>query len=236
MFDQFSTTTAINERASNEMRSAVLVAVVAVVAVLGCTGCNGLYFHIKENEERCFIEEVPDETMVVGKYKTQAQNPDGTFQETSPGFGIHVEVTDPNDDIIMSKDYEAEGRFAFTAHDPGEHIICMHTNSSRWFSGRTVRVHLDILVGENTNDYRMIAKKEQLNTVETRIFQLISQVKQIANEQAYQRTREASFRALSESTNQRVLWWSIAQAVVLLLTAFWQVRHLKSFFEAKKLV
>jgi len=27
----------------------------------------GLYFHIRETEEKCFIEEVPDETMVVGK-------------------------------------------------------------------------------------------------------------------------------------------------------------------------
>lgn len=28
----------------------------------------GLYFHIRETEEKCFIEEVPDETMVVGTY------------------------------------------------------------------------------------------------------------------------------------------------------------------------
>ena len=48
--------------------------------------------------------------------------------------------------------------------------------------------------------------------------------------------REERFRQTSESTNQRVLWWSIAQTVILLITGFWQMRHLKSFFEAKKLV
>ena len=48
--------------------------------------------------------------------------------------------------------------------------------------------------------------------------------------------REATFRELSESTNVRVLWWSVGQALVLVLTAYWQLRHLKSFFEAKKLV
>eukprot|EP00730_Choanoeca_flexa_P009624 TRINITY_DN1269_c0_g1_i2.p1 TRINITY_DN1269_c0_g1~~TRINITY_DN1269_c0_g1_i2.p1 ORF type:complete len:221 (+),score=34.76 TRINITY_DN1269_c0_g1_i2:66-665(+) len=197
---------------------------------------EALYFHIQEKQERCFIEEIPDETLVIGKYKVQAQNEDGSFMETSPGFGIHVEVTDPNDDILMAKDYEAEGRFAFTAHESGEHTICLHTNSSRWFSGRTVRVHLELLVGENANDYQAISQKESLNSVETRLYQLISQTKQIANEQAYQRQREASFREISESTNERVLWWSIAQASVLVLTAVWQMRHLKSFFEAKKLV
>ena len=28
---------------------------------------SGLYFHIAETERKCFIEEIPDETMVTGK-------------------------------------------------------------------------------------------------------------------------------------------------------------------------
>ena len=28
---------------------------------------NGLFFHIKQGEVKCFVEEVPDETMVSGK-------------------------------------------------------------------------------------------------------------------------------------------------------------------------
>lgn len=30
---------------------------------------NGLYFHISETEKKCFIEEVPAETMIVGVYQ-----------------------------------------------------------------------------------------------------------------------------------------------------------------------
>ena len=30
---------------------------------------NGLYFHIAETERKCFIEEIPDETMVTGTKK-----------------------------------------------------------------------------------------------------------------------------------------------------------------------
>ena len=72
--------------------------------------------------------------------------------------------------------------------------------------------------------------------METRLYQLLAQVRQIANEQAYQRSREATFRAISESTNVRVLWWSIAQAAILIIIAALQLRHLRGFFEAKKLV
>lgn len=211
------------------------VAVVLLAAVLP-PGASGLYFHIQEAETKCFIEEVPDETMIVGKYKTQAQNPDGSYMQSSPGFGIHVEVTDPNDDLIMSKDYEAEGRFVFTSHEPGEHTICMHTNSTRWFGGRTLRVHLDLEIGEHANDYETIAKKEKLNALETRLYQLVAQVKGISNEQSYQRHREATFREISVSTNNRVVYWSLIQGAILILTAFWQVRHLRGFFEAKKIV
>lgn len=48
--------------------------------------------------------------------------------------------------------------------------------------------------------------------------------------------REERFRQTSESTNQRVLWWSIVQTLILVAIGIWQMRHLKSFFEAKKLV
>ena len=99
-----------------------------------------------------------------------------------------------------------------------------------------MRIYLDLRVGEQSVDYEKVAKKEQLTQVETRLYQLIAQVKQIANEQAYQRTREATFREVSESTNVKVLWWSLAQAFILVMVAFLQLRHLKGFFEAKKLV
>lgn len=29
---------------------------------------QGLYFHMGETEKKCFIEEIPDETMVTGEY------------------------------------------------------------------------------------------------------------------------------------------------------------------------
>uniref|UniRef100_A0A672TLG9 GOLD domain-containing protein n=1 Tax=Strigops habroptila TaxID=2489341 RepID=A0A672TLG9_STRHB len=75
-----------------------------------------------------------------------------------------------------------------------------------------------------------------LTELQLRARQLLDQVEQIQKEQNYQRYREERFRMTSESTNQRVLWWSIAQTIILILTGIWQMRHLKSFFEAKKLV
>ncbi|ELT95532.1 hypothetical protein CAPTEDRAFT_148437 [Capitella teleta] len=198
---------------------------------------SALYFHIGETEKKCFIEEIPDETMVVGNYRVEMfDKMQQKYMPTTAGLGMHVEVRDPEDKNIMSRTYASEGRFTFTSHTAGEHIICLHSNSSAWFGGGQLRVHLDIQIGEHANDYQQIKAKEKLTELQLRMRQLLDQVEQITKEQNYQRYREERFRQTSESTNQRVLWWSIAQTLILVLTGFWQMRHLKGFFEAKKLV
>ncbi len=69
----------------------------------------------------------------LGKYKTQLFDENiNDFLPSSPGIGMHVEVKDPNDKVIMSRYFSAEGRFTFTSHSPGEHSICLHSNSTRW--------------------------------------------------------------------------------------------------------
>lgn len=212
---------------------------IILVFLAGLSYCHGLYFHMGETEKKCFIEEIPDETMVTGKYRTQLYDDAiNDYMPASPGIGMHVEVLDPESKVILSKFYASEGRFTFTSHTPGEHHICLHTNSSRWslFAGGRLRVHLELLVGEHANDYAQIAAKDKLTELQLRMRQLLDQIDQITKEQAYQRYREERFRSTSESTNQRVLWWALLQTVVLLATGFWQMRHLKGFFEAKKLV
>ncbi|XP_068596259.1 transmembrane emp24 domain-containing protein 9-like [Brachionichthys hirsutus] len=200
---------------------------------------SSLYFHIGETEKKCFIEEIPDETMIIGNYRTQLY--DRQKEEYLPatqGLGMFVEVKDPDDKVILSRQYGSEGRFTFTSHTPGEHQICLHSNSSKFslFAGGMLRVHLDIQVGEHANNYAEIAAKDKLTELQLRVRQLVEQVDQIQKEQDYQRYREERFRQTSESTNQRVLWWSIVQTLILVAIGIWQMRHLKSFFEAKKLV
>ena len=48
------------QRLAMGRRALLLLALCAV-------GVRGLYFHSGETEKRCFIEEIPDETMVIGQ-------------------------------------------------------------------------------------------------------------------------------------------------------------------------
>ena len=38
-----------------------------LIALFYTSTCYALYFHMGETEKKCFIEEIPDETMVTGK-------------------------------------------------------------------------------------------------------------------------------------------------------------------------
>lgn len=49
------------------------------------------------------------------------------------------------------------------------------------------RVHLEIQVGEHTNNYPEIAAKDKLSELQLRVRQLLDQVEQIQKEQNYQR-------------------------------------------------
>lgn len=211
----------------------------SVLALLCVSTTYGLYFHMGETEKKCFVEEIPNETMVTAKYRVQLYDDiSRDYMPASPGIGMQVEVLDPDKKYVLSKFYASEGRFFFTSHMPGEHLICLHTNSTKWrlFAGGKLRVHLEILVGEHANDYEAIAARDKLSELQLRMRQLLDQVNQITKEQAYQRVREEVFRQTSESTNRRVLWWASFQTLVLVATGVWQMRHLKGFFEAKKLV
>lgn len=83
----------------------------------------------------CYYYKLTSEqfSFATGKYKTQLYDENiRDFLPSSPGIGMHVEVKDPNLKVILSKYYSSEGRFTFTSHSPGEHLICLHSNSTRW--------------------------------------------------------------------------------------------------------
>ena len=58
----------------------------------------------------------------------------------------------------------------------------------------------------------------------------------VKHEQDYMEVRERIHRSINESTNQRVLLWSIFEAVVLVAMTVGQVYYLKRFFEVRRVV
>ncbi|XP_037659855.1 uncharacterized protein LOC119509982 [Choloepus didactylus] len=192
-----------------------------------------------EREEKCIMEDIPSDTLITGTFKVQKWDIGRhDFLESAPGLGMFVTVTTYNDEVLLSKLYGPQGTFYFTSHSSGEHIICLTSNSTKiWsFGGSDLRVHLDIRVGEHDLDAAMAQAKDKVNEVRVKLEHLIEQMQQIVKEQNYQRDREENFRMTSEDTNGNVLCWALAQTLILISVGLFQMKYLKDFFIAKKLV
>lgn len=105
--------------------------------------------------------------------------------------------------------------------------MCLSTNySSSWFGPTAhIRLYLDIVIGSTKPNAEH--DRSHVTALVSKIRDLNIKIEDVRREQQYQREREADFRNLSEVTNSRALWYSVAQIVVLILTCTWQLQHLR---------
>jgi len=197
---------------------------------------NALHFYLDADEKRCFIEELPTDTVVQGHYTALEWNEKEQIYKANDELGILVQVTEvESDHSVVSTRGPSEGHFTFTSHDAGDHSICLSTNySSTWFGPTAhIRLHLDIVVGSTRPDLEH--DRSHVSVLTSRLRDLNNKIEDIRREQQYQREREADFRNLSETTNSRAVWYSVVQIIILVSTCAWQVRHLRRFFEDRKM-
>ncbi|VCW77746.1 unnamed protein product, partial [Gulo gulo] len=170
-----------------------------LLALMGQGGA--FYLEVRELEEKCFIQEIPDGTVVIGNYKTELYDPAMEKYQPSPQWiNLFVFVKDPENKNLLARQYGPQGSFTFTSQSPGEHQICLHLESIRFalFYDGKLAIHLDMQLGEHTNDYTEFAAKDKLTQLHLRLQQLVEQVELIQKEQEYQRWREERFRQTSE--------------------------------------
>jgi len=114
--------------------SALLSLLVALSLVLPT---SGLYFNVVEGSRKCFIEEVPEDVLVLGRYTSPdfgklSLNQQG-YADADNKAAIIATVTDPRNEVLLTHATGAEGKFGFTSVVGGEHVICLATNTSSWY-------------------------------------------------------------------------------------------------------
>ncbi|KAI5778251.1 emp24/gp25L/p24 family/GOLD-domain-containing protein [Geopyxis carbonaria] len=201
---------------------------------------SALYFYIDGSSPKCFFEDLPKDTLVVGQYKAEEfQAATNSYSDNNElALLITVDETFDNDHRVVNNKGSNRGRFTFTAGDSGEHRICFwasHQVNAGWFSAHPngVRLHLDMAIGETSEIESR--DKDKLADIVQRVKDLSGRLQDIRREQVFQREREAEFRDQSESTNGRVVRWTLLQLVVLGATCAWQLSHLRAFFIKQKL-
>lgn len=204
---------------------------------------NALHFFIDGVTPKCFYEELPKDTLVVGHYTAEEWDERISAWKKHDAISIYISVDEifDNDHRVVSQRGSSSGRFTFSAADAGDHKLCFTPSSSSgqtsWLSTKNpnggIKLTLDLVIGE-TNQIES-SDKNKLQDITTRVKDLNARLNDIRREQVFQREREAEFRDQSESTNARVIRWIVVQLIVLGVTCAWQLSHLRSFFIKQKL-
>lgn len=238
----------------NTMTASITIVILLLLSITITTTVTvsaGMHFNLIEGNRRCFLEELPEDQLVVGQYNNLDWNklqsilpPDSTDSnnnqipiESAPSKSdIVITVTDPTGEVKLQQLTIEKGSVGFRSTVAGEHSICIQTSTASYYgSKRSFRFEFSISLGESAIDYSEIAKLEHLTAIEIEVRKLNDKIRSIKSEQDYQTSREARFRDTSESTNSRVLWFSLLQTIILIAAGLWQLFMLKRFFKSKKL-
>jgi len=181
-----------------------------------------LTFELSDNAKECFHEEILNETKCTLEFQVV----------TGGHYDVDVTLKDPTGNVIYDEKKKQYDSHTFTAKTPGEYVFCF-SNEFSSFSHKTV--YFDFQSGEEAPLTEGIGSHHKaLTQIETSAVQIHESLKVIIDYQTHHRLREATSRDMAEYLNERVQYWSLGQAVVILAISLVEVYVLRNFFAEKK--
>ncbi|KIJ70342.1 hypothetical protein HYDPIDRAFT_77186 [Hydnomerulius pinastri MD-312] len=173
---------------------------------------------IPASTKECFFEDLHEHDQMTITYQV--------------GEGGHLDIdfwlTDPEGNVLTKQIRYSTGTTSITAEKDGRYEYCFSNQMSTMADKQvSFNVHGIIYVEEDAD---IVAP------VEREIRSLAIGLLSVKDEQEYIVVREKRHRDTAESTNDRVKYWSVLQAIVLFSVVAWQVYYLKSFFEVKRII
>lgn len=199
--------------------------VLLAVAVLFQTA-QAIMFGLEPNTQKCLKDDMQGNQIVAGDYEVTG----------APGQKINYVVRDSKGHIMSQKEDISKGKFTFTSEMYDTFEICFISQVPPTHRGVNQEVSLDIKKGIETKSYEGIGEAAKLKPLEVDLKRLEDLSDAIVQDFALMRKREEEMRDTNESTNSRVLFFSIFSMCCLLGLATWQVLYLRRYFIAKKLI
>ncbi|PSN53479.1 Transmembrane emp24 domain-containing protein bai [Blattella germanica] len=187
---------------------------------------DGIMWKLQPNAQKCLKEELQSNVLVTGDYEVQ----------DSPGQKVDYVVKDSKGHILSQKDDISKGKFSFVTENYDTFEICFISRVPAQQRGIAQEVSLITKRGVEAKNYEGLGEAAKLKPLEVELKRLEDLSDAIVQDFSQMRKREEEMRDTNESTNSRVLYFSIFSMCCLLGLATWQVLYLRRFFKAKKLI
>jgi len=204
------------------MKVTVGLVVLLMVFQLG----DSLMFLLQPNTQKCLREEIHKDVLVSGDYEITEV----------PGQTIDLHVVDSKGGYLWKKEHAEKGRFTFTTDEYEVYEICFTSKVPTSQHAFPQEVYLSTKHGVEAKNYEGLDEAAKLKPLEVELKRLEDLSESIVKDFGYMKQREEEMRDTNESTNSRVLYFSIFSMLCLLGLATWQVLYLRQYFKQKKLI
>ncbi|KAJ8952604.1 hypothetical protein NQ318_004151 [Aromia moschata] len=197
---------------------------VVLLAYLVTVNC--IMWNLQPNTQKCLKEELQQNIPVIGEFEVSE----------APGQKVDYVVTDSKGHTLAKREDISKGKFSFNTESYDTYEICFISHVPANMRGITQEISLITKHGVDTKNYDTYGEAAQLKPIEKELKRLEDLSNAIVQDFSIMRKREEEMRDTNESTNSRVLYFSIFSMCCLLGLATWQVLYLRRYFKAKKLI
>lgn len=138
--------------------------------------------------------------------------------------GMDFTVTSSAGDVVHSLKGTSGEKFNFRAPKSGMYKFCFHNPYS---TPETVSFYIH--VGHIPNEHNL-AKDEHLDPINVKIAELREALDSVTAEQKYLKARDARHRHTNESTQRRVMFYTVGEYILLALASGLQVAYIRRLF------
>jgi len=199
---------------------------VFILVVLLISNAQAIMWSHAPNAQKCMKEDLKTNVLVTGDYEV----------EEAPGQKIDYVVRDSKGHILAQKENISKGKFSFVTETHDTFEVCFISRVPQHLRGPSQDISLVLKRGVEAKAYEGIGEAAKLKPMEVELKKLEDLTESIVQDFAFMRKAEEEMRDTNESTNNRVLFFSIFSMCCLLGLATWQVLYLRRFFKAKKLI
>lgn len=190
---------------------------------------RSIMWYMEPNQSKCLREEIQANVLVSGEYQVSEVQ----------GQKVDYVVRDSKGHILAQKQdipHGKFGKFSFVTEVYDNFEICFNSHVPPNHRGVRQEITLNVKRDLEAKSFESLGEASKLKPVEVELRRLEELSKVIVEDFSRMRKSEEEMRNTNESTNARVLYFSIFSMCCLLGLATWQVFYLRRYFRAKKLI
>jgi hypothetical protein len=167
-------------------RVAPLLAALLAVALAAAPAPAAAYEFDMVFQTKCVFEEVSAEGAIAGKFRA--------FLRDKPDAGVplSLRVEDPHGAVVASAADVAAAEFTIKLSEEGDYKLCFTARD--FHAAQSTRVALDWREGVDATDWEAVAKKDNLDAIQTELLRLEAAVHTIHLELQHVRRKEEEMR------------------------------------------